>query len=345
MPPWQPEPGYGEFLGNRRLSDAQLHMFQQWADDGFQRGDDRDLPSPPQWSHGWQLGDPDLVLTMPAAYPLAKDGADVFRTFVMPVPLSRRRYVRALELDPGAFAAVHHANIKVDPTPLSRRLDEEEPGPGYDGGGSREARFPDGNFLGWTPGQSPRVEPVDTAWRLDPGDDLVVEVHLMPTGRAERIQLRVALYFTDQPPVRVPYILRIGREDIDIPAGEQRYVNTDSFTLPVDVDVLAIQAHAHYLAREIQGFATLPDGTRKWLVFIRNWDFHWQDVYRLAAPLPLPSGATLTMTYTYDNSTQNRHNPNRPPRRVTYRPDNVFGDGKPLGAGDAAQRTRSTDSR
>jgi tetratricopeptide (TPR) repeat protein len=236
----------------------------------------------------------------------------------MPVELSERRYVKAVEFDPGSFAAVHHANIKVDRTRLSRNLDKAESGPGYEGGGSRQAGFPDGHFLGWTPGQSAHVEADGAAWRLDPDSDLVVEAHLMPTGRPENILIRVGFYFTDRPPDRLPYVLRLGRQDIDIPPGEREYVTTDSFTLPVDVEVLAVQPHAHYLARNIRGFATLPDGTTKWLIFIANWDFHWQDIYRLEQPLSLPKGTTLTMKYTYDNSTVNPRNPNHPPRRVTY---------------------------
>jgi tetratricopeptide (TPR) repeat protein len=140
----------------------------------------------------------------------------------------------------------------------------------------------------------------------------------MPTGRPESVQIRVGLYFTDRIPARMPYMLRIGRQDIDIPPGEREYVNADSFMLPVDVDVLAVQPHAHYLAREIRGYATLPDGTTKWLIFIKNWDFHWQDIYRLAQPMSLPRGTKLTMRYTYDNSTANPRNPNRPPKRVMY---------------------------
>jgi len=92
----------------------------------------------------------------------------------------------------------------------------------------------------------------------------------------------------------------------------------DTFVLPVDVEALAVQPHAHNLAKEIGGFARLPDGTTKWLVYIKAWDFGWQDVYRYVEPLLLPKGTTLVMRYTYDNSAGNLRNPNRPPRRVTF---------------------------
>jgi cytochrome c-type biogenesis protein CcmH/NrfG len=318
MPPWKPEPGHGEFEGVRRLSDAQIALIERWVAQGSPQGDPNDLPSLPTWAAGWQLGEPDLVVAMPEPYVLKPGGTDVFRSFVVAIPLTTRKYVRAMEFHPGNFKSVHHANIKVDQTRLSRQWDEAEPGPGYEGGGSREARFPDGHFLGWTPGQSPRQLPPGMSWHIDPGSDLVIEMHLMPGATTEPIQASVGLFFTDEPPAKSPYMLRIGRQDIDIPPGDRGYVNADSYTLPVDVDVLGVQPHAHYLAREVRAFATLPDGTTRPLIFIKDWNFHWQDVYRYAKPLALPKGTTISMRYTYDNSDANPRNPNKPPKRVTF---------------------------
>jgi tetratricopeptide (TPR) repeat protein len=318
MPPWKPEPGHGDFAGARRLTEDEIARIQEWVAQGRQPGDVKDLPPEPTWPSGWTLGEPDMVLTFPTPYLLRSDGPDVFRTFVVPIPLSDLRYVRALEFDPGSSKAIHHANLKVDATRSSRWLDEQEPGPGYEGAGARGAKFPDGYFLGWTPGQSPRTAPEGLSWRLEPSSDLVVELHMMPTGREERVQPRIALYFTNQPPVRLPYMIRLGRQDLDIPAGASRYVATDSYVLPVDVAVIAVQPHAHWLARRVLGFAALPDGRAKWLVDIRDWDFRWQDVYRLREPLALPKGTRLTMEYTYDNSAGNVRNPFSPPRRVTF---------------------------
>jgi tetratricopeptide (TPR) repeat protein len=317
MPPWKPEEGFGDFADARRLTSDQIDLIRRWARQGFLQGDAASAPAP-EWPTGWQLGTPDLIIEMPEPYTLAAGGTDVFRTFVVPIPTTSVRYVRALEFDPGSAGVVHHANIKIDRSRFSRRWDEEEPGPGYAGGGSRDARFPDGHFLGWTPGQSPRISPPDMSWRLDPGSDLAVEMHLMPRDRPETVRFRVALSFTDVPPSRVPYMLRLGRQDIDILPGDRNYVNADSFTLPVDVHVLSVQPHAHYLAREIRGFAVLPDGSRKDLIYIKDWDFHWQDVYRYKTPVALPRGTRVEMRYLYDNSAANRRNPSRPPRRVRF---------------------------
>ncbi len=86
--------------------------------------------------------------------------------------------------------------------------------------------------------------------------------------------------------------------------------------MPVDADVLAVYPHAHYLGHLLEGYATLPDGTRKWLIRIPDWDLNWQAVYRYREPVFLPKGSVMSMRYHYDNSTANPRNPNNPPKRV-----------------------------
>lgn len=318
MPPWKAESVEREFVNERRLSDAEISLIREWVEKGTPEGDAVDLPSTPRFADGWQLGRPDLVVTMPVPYRLASGGSDVFRTFVVPIPITGKRYVKGFEFRAGSLSVVHHAEIKIDRTRASRRLDEEDPEPGYDGGGPRTAVFPDGLFLSWTPGQQPRMLPEGMGWLLEPGSDLVLELHLMPSGKPESVQASVALFFSDQPPSQLSFILRLGSQTIDIPAGESHYVVTDTFVLPVDVQVFSLQPHAHNLARQMEAFARLPDGTTIRLLTIRDWDFRWQDVYRYRIPLPLPRSTTLVMRYVYDNSAGNLRNPNQPPRRVTF---------------------------
>src|SRR5260221_14271003 len=128
----------------------------------------------------------------------------------------------------------------------------------------------------------------------------------------------IGMYFADQPPARVPAMVRLNRQDIDIPPGESHYVAADSYVLPVDVDAYSVQPHAHNLAKTVKGWATLPDGTMRWLIDIESWDFHWQDSYRYRTPIRLPAGTRLSMEYTYDNSPGNPANPSPPPKPITW---------------------------
>jgi len=318
MPPWKADRENGVFVGQRHLSDAEIDLIRRWVDAGGPEGDPRDLPPRPEWADGWQLGQPDLIVTLPQSYVLPASTTDVFRVFAIPLPVSTTKYVRGVEFHPGNPRVVHHANMRLDRTSASRDLDAADPAPGYDGLIPRSAEYPDGHFLGWTPGQIAPLVSSELAWRLEPGTDLVVQLHMPPSGATEDVKPEVGFYFSDEPPTRTPSILRLGSQGIEIAPGDPRYPIADSYVLPIDVDVLAIQPHAHYRAKEIKGFATLPDGTKRTLIHIGDWDFRWQHVYRYETPISLPKGTTLSMDYTYDNSAENPRNPQRPPRRVLW---------------------------
>jgi tetratricopeptide (TPR) repeat protein len=320
MPPWPPEPGYGDLAGERRLGADQIALLQRWVREGAPEGPPAEAPAPPRFTEGWQLGPPDLIVEMRETYTVPAEGGDVFRNFVLPVPGKGMRYVRALELRPGDKKVVHHANVLVDTTGSARRRDTSDPGVGFAGMDVEleSDRFePDSHFLFWKPGTAAVTEPPGMAWRLDEGTDLVLNMHLQPTGKPEPIRPTVGLYFTDEPPTKFPMLLQLEHDGaIDIPPGESHFVVADHYDLPVDVEVLGVYPHAHYVGRDVQGFATLPDGTKKWLIWIRDWDFAWQAVYRFARPVFLPRGSRLEMRITYDNSAGNVRNPNDPPRRV-----------------------------
>jgi Flp pilus assembly protein TadD len=321
MPPWKADPANGPFVGQHPLTDNEIDLIQRWTAAGTPEGDGKapdPAAAPSNQASGWRSGPPDLIITLPEPYSLQAEGTDVFRIFVIPIPVTKTRFVRGLEFRPGNPKVVHHANIRVDKTTASRALDEADPGPGYSGLIARSAGYPEGHFLGWTPGQVAPLLPKDLSWRLDPRTDLVVETHMQPSGRRESVQPSIGLYFSDTPPTRTPAMLRLGRQNIDIPAGDSPYVVTDSYVLPVDVDVQALQPHAHYRARDVVGEATLPDGTIQRLIHIADWDFRWQHVFRFERPPHLPKGTTLSMRWVYDNSRNNPRNPEVPPKRARW---------------------------
>jgi Flp pilus assembly protein TadD len=316
MPPWLPEPGPHRFANERRLSDAQIALIQGWVDQGAPEGETTAQTALPAWPNGWQLGTPDLVVTMPESFTIPARGGDVFRNFVFPVPSSPTRYVRAIEFRADNPKVIHHANIAVDPSRLARRLDRAEPGPGF-------AAMPEDqvvNVYGWSPGRVPVMESPDTAWTLDEGSDLAVQLHIVGSAAPETVRPTIGLYFSSTPPTRTPVVIKLESKVIDIPAGEPAYVVEDSYVLPAAVDIVSVYPHAHYLAKQMTGTAVLPDGSRQTLLSIPQWDIRWQDQYRYVTPLALPAGTTLQMRFTYDNSERNTSNPARPPQRVRWGP-------------------------
>ena len=318
MPPWPPEPGHGDFVNARRLSEAQIGTIAHWIKAGMAQGAARDLPPLPAWRDGWQLGEPDLVLTPPKAFPLPASGPDIYRNMVLPYAATADRFVRAVEFRPGGTAAIHHAFVLVDETGDARRLEALESEPGFPGMlAGRGARAP-GGFVSWQPGRRPVEVPDGMSWQLRKKADLVLQLHLRPTGKPETVQPSLGIYFTDRAPTR-PYMLLLLRSTaIDIPEGAKDYAIESSYQLATDVSVVGLAPHLHYLGKEVRGWAELPDGTREDLISIKRWDVNWQGDYRCAKPVFLPKGTTLKMRFTYDNSARNGANPNHPPQRVQY---------------------------
>ena len=342
MPPWLPEKGYGEFADTRRLSADEIRLIGEWAAAGAPEGPPGG-PAPPQYESGWQLGAPDLVLEARAPFSLPASGPDVFWNFVFRVNLPATRFVRAIEIRPGDRRLVHHANLLVDRTASAHRQ-EVSPGSGFPGMEVTLLRSPfdpEGHFLFWKPGGTPHVEAPGFSWRLDPGDELVLNAHLHPSGKPEQVQPAIGLYFTDQPPRRFPLLVQLENDDaLHIPAGARDFTIADDFRLPMDVEVLAVYPHAHYLGKLLEAYAMLPDGDRRWLVRIPDWDPDWQAVYYYREPLRLPKDAVISMRYHYDNSAGNLRNPNQPPRAVesgnqsTDEMGHLWLEVLPVGAGD-----------
>ena len=319
MPPWLPEPQKLKFADELRLSDEEINLIKRWVEQGAEEGAAADLPPLPKFVEGWRLGKPDLILTASKPLVLPPQGTDTYWNFIFPIPIQKTRWVKAIEIRPGDKRYVHHANILVDRSGASRAR-EAEPGAGF---GGMEIRIesqvfdPDSHLLFWKPGTVPYVEPDGMALRLDKGTDLILNTHLQPSGKPEVIQPSIGIYFTPHPATKFPMLLQMENDlKLDIPPGEKNFVVGDDFTLPVDVELLAIYPHAHYLGKDIQAFATLPDGTKKTLIHIPHWNLNWQAVYRYAEPVLLPKGTTVSMRYVYDNSEENPLNPNHPPARV-----------------------------
>lgn len=312
MPPWLP----GEFQGERRLSEQQIRTISAWVKAGAPEGPAAEMAAAPRFSSTWQLGKPDLILKAGQPFTVPAGGPDVFWNFIFNPNLKSTRYIRAIEIRPGRERLVHHANLLIDRSGQLRSR-AGQGFPGMDFTLNRNPLDPESHFLFWKPGSVPYSEPEGLAWRLDPGNLLVLNTHLQPGGKAEDVQPEVGLYFTDKPATRFPILVQLEHDGaLDIPPGARNFVVSDDFRLPVNAEVLAIYPHAHYLGKLIEAYATLPDGSRTWLIRIPDWDLNWQAVYRYRKPIFLPKGTVLSMRIHYDNSAANPRNPNHPPKRV-----------------------------
>ncbi|MEI6715037.1 MAG: tetratricopeptide repeat protein [Verrucomicrobiota bacterium] len=321
MPPWPPSRGRTSFLGERILTDSQIALLSEWVTNGAPEGNTGDLPKSPKFDTKWQLGKPDLVLTTSEPFTVPADGPDIYRNFVIRVPNTVRRWIKAVEILPEPQSVVHHAFILLDKTGEARRLDEREPGPGFSGmNPGTNSTMPQGYFATWHPGSTTREATPGISWALNPNTDIVLQMHIRPRGKPENLRASIGLYFTDKPPTKFPFCLLLRSTSLDIPAGDPAYMTESSYQLPCDVWVHSCLPHAHYLAKDVHGWAELPNGSSQDILHIPAWNFDWQNDYVLREPFLLPKGSTLRMRYTFDNSSANIRNPSTPPKRVLYGP-------------------------
>lgn len=316
MPPWLPLWGYGRFAGERVLSAHEIFLISAWARSGAPQGDPSLAPPPPEYRSEWQLGAPDQIVSLPHPLLARASGPDEYRCFVVPLSLGQDRYVDAFQFQPSGAQALHHALFFVD-----GRQKEDLP-PDYECFGA-PGFLPTAAIGGWTPGSLAVRMPHGTAIHIARGARLVMQLHFHPTGKAESVNPRLALYFAAQPPTRYVMDVPLGSNRIDIPPGDASYKVTDHFNLPVAVEVTGVIPHAHYICKEMKAWAILPGGGRRWLLWIKNWDFNRQEQYHYEKPFTLPPDTELRMEFTYDNSAGNPRNPNHPPERVQWGPSST----------------------
>ncbi len=316
MPPWKAEPGFGDFAGERRLTDAQIALISQWAKAGAPEGDPAAKPQPPKFTDGWQGGEPDQVLTLPLKYTLPADGPDQYRCFVLSTGLDHDVYIDGIEFRPGNRRIVHHALVFLDASGKAREMAAASPDgsyPCFGGPGFQSA----GLIGGWAPGLTPAPRNPAYSAPIRQGMDVVMQIHYHPSGKPEQDQSSLGLAFSG-PPTKGRTSILLFDHHLDIAPGDSNYVAKASLILPRDVQLAGLTPHAHYLCKDMKVTATLPDGSTQPLIWIKDWDFNWQNAYRYRTPLDLPKGTRIDLVYTYDNSESNPHNPAHPPVHIHW---------------------------
>ncbi len=319
MPPWHPEPGYGSFRHDPRLDDAQIETIRAWVKGGMPEGPPDKLPKLPTFPEGWQLGTPDMVVSTSGAFEVPASGRDIYRNFAIPLGLPDDKWVTAIEVRPSARAVLHHVLVFVDEQREGQEQDGKDGKPGFGGMRLQRAQM----LGGWAVGGMPEHLPDGLAMRLPKNSDLLLQSHLHPSGKKEKEQTTLGLYFAKEPPKRTIVSIQLPpffgfTAGLDIPAGEREYRLTDSFELPCDVLAVTIGGHAHRLCTSMTMFAEQKDGAQTPLLRIPRWDFDWQNRYTFREPVSLAKGAVLRAELLYDNSRDNPSNPNKPPQRVRW---------------------------
>lgn len=324
MPPWKPEIGYQDYLGENYLSDAEIQLISDWVEQGSLRGDPSLEPPLPVFPSGSQVGTPDLVVSFAEAYKHEGNDRDEYRYFVIPTGLEEDKDLIALEIRPGNKKIVHHTLIWQDTTGQSIADDLATPEYGYeDGSGSVFSSIND-QLPGYVPGQRPHVYTKGIGMKLYKNSALKLQMHYAPVTTDEWDSTSINLFFADKPVNRyvksyvmlpIPGVLQNG--PFIIPANEVREFHGQ---IPViwPVSMIGIAPHMHLLGQHWKVYAVKPNNDTVPLININEWDFNWQGTFAFKRLIPLPSGTTIHAYAKYDNTEANPLNPNFPPQSITW---------------------------
>ncbi|MFG0257727.1 MAG: redoxin domain-containing protein [Phycisphaerales bacterium JB043] len=325
MPPWPGDPEYRRFRGERTLTDRQIELIRAWTETGKQRGDDAHALAVPERTTDWPLGEPDAIVTMEEPYKLPATGVDQYRRFVMKSPFDEPTTITAISFKPGDPGVVHHANIFYDGTGEARQRAALDEGPGYDAFGDKggmqatyEWETEGFGIGGWAPGARGYQLPDGVGLLLPAGGDIMVEVHYHLNGVATSDQSSIAFYTAKEPVERYTDGLLMGSLDVSIKAGDASYKRHIYMDVPVDMELIDMFPHMHYLGTRVKAEATTPDGATIPLLKIDDWDFRWQALYQFPEPVRIPAGSRIDAWFSYDNSADNPGNPHDPPVDIKW---------------------------
>ncbi|HSB12739.1 MAG TPA: DUF3471 domain-containing protein [Blastocatellia bacterium] len=347
MPPWHADPHYGQFSNDRRLTNQEIETIAAWVDQGAKEGNPRDLPPAPSFPDGWKIGKPDIVLSMQEEYTLEATGSDEYINFTMPTSFKEDVWIRAAEIHPGNKKVVHHVIAFIQtpqfqaqwkatqgkPSPRSifyqdgTLIRTKLEAPTYDDG----CTAPDGGFargsgqegLGfplcfYTPGKDLDIFPDGMAKAIPAGSNIVLQVHYSKTtGKVEKDRTSVGLFISKEPPQKVLTSFGVINHYFKIPPGADNHEVKGCYTFSRDVELFTLLPHMHVRGKDMKYDVVYPDGKTETVLFVPNYNFNWQTLYKLNKPLVLPKGTKMIVTAHYDNSERNKYNPD-PTKTVRF---------------------------
>lgn len=314
MPPWFADPKIGKWANDPSLTDAQIATIAAWADAGAPAGNPQDAPAPRQWTQGWNIPHPDLVLQMTKPVSIPAKGDVPYTYEIVPTGFTEDKWVQASEVRPTSRDHVHHAVVYIRP-PNSKWLRNAPIGRPFSAADMtseedvRQALFTDSDMLlVYAPGSSPDQWPDGMAKFVPAGSDLVFQMHYTTNGHSSTDQTSIGIIFAKQPPKQRVLTLQLVNHSFVIPPETDNFRVEVFGTLPNDATLLSFFPHMHLRGKRFEYDIVHPDGSVEPLLRV-NYHFHWQMSYRLAEPRFLKAGTKLQAIAWFDNSRNNPHNP------------------------------------
>jgi hypothetical protein len=300
----------------------QIETLLAWVNADSPPGNPHDAPAARQWSQGWNITKPDLVLQMPKPVNIPADGDVEYTYEIVPTHFAEGRWVQMAEVRPSGPQYVHHAVVYIRP-PDSRWLRHAPLGVPFTASTLSDLQdrldahgTTSDLLLVYAPGSSPDRWPDGMAKFVPAGSDIVFQIHYTTNGQAGNDQSSIGLVFAKAAPEKRVITLQLNNHALIIPPGADDFRVEVQGTLPNDTTLLSLFPHMHLRGKRFEYDIVRPDGSTETLLRV-NYHFHWQLSYRLAEPRLLKAGTRLRAVAWYDNSRNNPHNPN-PDATVTW---------------------------
>lgn len=331
MPPWHADPAHGKFLNDRRLSEQDVQTLVAWADTGAKAGNPKDAPKPLQFTEGWEIGKPDLVLEMPSAFEVPASGTIDYQYVAIPTNFKEDKWVQIAEARPDDREHVHHiiAFIREPGSPYMKDLPEGVPMTAKQIYEIAKKNMPAGSrvsgdnngfadmLVGYAPGTPAVSFKPGQAKLVKAGSHLVLQMHYTANGKAGRDKSRIGLIFSKVPVQERVISLASGNNKFEIPPQDANYRVDSTFTLQEKATLIGLLPHMHLRGKSFLYTAVYPTGEKEILLSVPKYDFNWQNWYELASPKVLPAGTRIDCVAHFDNSPNNPANPD-PSKKVHF---------------------------
>ncbi len=307
MPPWDADPAIDKFSNDRRLTDAQAEMIVKWVDAGAPEGNPQDMPKLPQFTDGWQIGKPDVVLNTGVDFPIPASGVVPYQYFKVDPGFKEDTWVQAAEVRPQQRSQVHHILVLI----------QEGNKPAM-----RNGEQFSNMLIGYAPGVPTTTWDPDTAYLVKAGSTFLFQVHYTTNGKEATDRAVLGLKIRKDKPTYRAFSSSATQPRLNIPANDPNYEVHAVYTFKEDVTMLDMTPHMHLRGKAFKYVLTYPDGRSEELLNVPHYDFNWQLSYILAQPRQIPAGAKLEATAWYDNSANNKFNPD--PSKDVHWGDQTF---------------------
>lgn len=308
MPPWEADPHVGKFSNDKSLSNDEIKTIVHWIEAGTPRGQGPDpLDQERIVAKDWPLGEPDLILDIPA-FDLPASGVVDYQYPWIANPLDKPRWLKASTIKAGTRQGVHH---------ILSAASLEAPEEGAEG--ERAWASSVASLGDYAVGAESTLQPENIGVKLPAGGAFSFQMHYTPYGKAVTDKSQIGLYFYEEG--ETPELLMrevvIADSFIQIPPGAAEHKEVAYIEFPADAILYSAFPHAHLRAVYADVQVQYPDGSTEMLLRLPRYDFNWQRYYDFATPIDIPAGSRLITTYIYDNSTRNPANPD-PTKEVVW---------------------------